>query len=461
MPDTKKIATVPDLDANIQKLTDTIERLHRRGAVRPLRRIMTKLHPADLAAVLGVLPEGYVTPIFKTIVDAQQAGEVFVELAPRIRDIVLEEIPLAQLGKIFEQLPPDELTDLVQHLPPENAEQMKALLEQESKQELEDLLQYSHDTAGGIMTTDFFALGESVSIQEAIRDVRQHYDVEMVFYLYVTDSEGHLKGVVSMRQLLLADPDQPLSTIMNTRIISVHTDTPQQQVASLVDKYQLLGIPVVNSDNILVGMVTIDDVIEVIETQTTRHMLQMAGTYESETQTNSALRIAAIRLPWLFAAFAGGLLATTVIQRFEPILVQVLALSAFLPVVMGMAGNVGVQTATVAVRSLATGALELNRAGAVLLKELRVGMLLGVAYGVLLAAFGWFFFEDIRLAEVVGLTLLVNMTGAALLAMVLPLTFFRLGADPAIATGPFVTTAIDILGVLNYFLIASSIFELA
>ena len=260
--------------------------------------------------------------------------------------------------------------------------------------------------------------------------------------------------------VLLADPNEHLSAIMNSNVISVQTDTPQQEVARLVDKYHLLGIPVVGADNTLVGVVTIDDVIDVIEEQTTRHMLQMAGTNESETQTNSAWKIAFIRLPWLLAAFAGGLVATAIIQRFQPILSQVLALSAFLPVVMGMAGNVGVQTSTVAVRSLATGTLVFQRAGKVLLKELRVGLMLGLTYGILIGAVGWFFFDDIRLAEVVGLTLLINMTGAALLAMILPLAFYSMGTDPAIATGPFVTTAIDVLGVLNYFVIANAIMGL-
>jgi len=280
---TGKIDAALDPAGTIQKITDTIERLYRRGATRPMRRIMAKLHPADLAAVLGVLPEGHVSPVFKTIADERMAGEVLVQLVPRARDIVLEEIPLSLLGPVFEQLPPDELTDLVQQLSPEYAEQLKALLELDSKKELEDLLQYSHDTAGGIMTTDVFALDEDVSIQDAIRNVQQHYDVEMVFYLYVINAEGHLVGVVSLRQLLLADPNETLNSIMNTRVISVHTDTPQQQVADLVDKYQLLGIPVVNQDNDLVGMVTIDDVIEVIEAQTTRNMLRMAGTYAAET----------------------------------------------------------------------------------------------------------------------------------------------------------------------------------
>ncbi len=456
-----KIHPAVDPTGKIQKVTDTIDRLYRRGALRPLRRIMTKLHSADLAAAVSVLPDAHIAPVFEAVPEARMAGEVLVQLGAHARDTVLEETPLEKLTPALEQLPPDELTDLIQQLDPELAERLVVLLEQDSKEELEGLLRYEQDTAGGIMTPDFVALADSVSASQAIDSVREQSDVEIVFYLYVTDADGRLVGVVSLRQLLLSAPGTPLGDIMNSRVISVHTDAPQEQVADLVDKYQLLAIPVVDDDKVLVGMVTVDDVIEVIETLTTKDMLKMAGTDESEILTQSPLKVARIRLPWLLAAFAGGLVATGIIQHFETVLVQVLALSAFLPVVMGMAGNVGVQTATVAVRSLATGALDPRAAGVVLFRELRVGLLLGLFYGLVLGACGWWFYGDTALAQVVGLTLLVNMTGAAILAILLPLIFHRLGTDPAIATGPFVTTAIDALGVLNYLLIARAVLGIA
>jgi cation transporter-like permease len=290
-------------------------------------------------------------------------------------------------------------------------------------------------------------------VEQAIESIRSREDVEMVFYLYLTDEEGRLVGVVSLRQLLLTRPDTALRSIMNRRVIKVNTDADQTTVALLVDKYRLLAIPVVDQDDILVGMVTVDDVIDVIEEETTRDMLKMAGTSESETFTHSALKVAGIRLPWLLAAFIGGLAATMVIEKYESILAQVLVLSAFLPVIMGMAGNVGVQSATVAVRGLATGAIDVRDTLPLVLKELRVGLVLGGFYGVILAAYGYLMHDSLQLGQVVGLTILGNMTGAALLAVLLPMIFQRLKVDPAVATGPFVTTAIDILGVLNYFVI--------
>lgn len=448
-----------DRSSKLNKLADTIVRLYLHDTRRPLQKIIRRVHPADLAHVLSAVPDQHVVPIYRLVPDKSAAASVFIEVSNRVRDLILSETPIEQLVVILEELPPDELTDLVQQLDPELAERLMAALARDSKTELENLLQYAPETAGGIMTTDYFSLTDDVTVEHAIKAIRGEADVEMIFYLYVTDTEGRLTGVLSLRQLLLAKPDQLLAEVMNTRVLNVHTDTLQDEVADLVDKYHLLAIPVVDETNLLVGMVTVDDVIEIIENETTQEMLKMAGTDESEILLQSPLKIAWVRLPWLLAAFVGGLAATGVIQQFEEILAQVLALSAFLPVIMGMAGNVGVQSATVAVRGLATGSLELRHIRSVLFKEFRVGLLLGSFYGIVLGAFGLYVFNSPELGEVVGLTILLNMTGAAILAILLPMFFHRIGTDPAIATGPFVTTAIDVLGVLNYFVIASLLLD--
>jgi len=443
-----------------KRLIETIERLYHRNAKVPLQKMISRLHPADMAAILDELPPGHVVDIFYTIADTEMAAEVFSQLPPDLRTQVLTESPVDKLAGVLQHVAPDDLADLIGDLPEDQRAQLMALLDRESKDEVESLLKYDPNSAGGIMTTDFFSLPHSLSVEEAIENIRSREDVEMVFYLYLTDEGGRLVGVVSLRQLLLARPGTPLHKVMNRRVMKVTTDADQTTVAMLVEKYHLLAVPVVDADNVLVGMVTVDDVIDVLEEETTRDMLKMAGTSESETLTHSAFKIAGIRLPWLLAAFIGGLAATAVIGRYEAILGEVLVLSAFLPVVMGMAGNVGVQSATVAVRGLATGAIDVRDAVPLVLKELRVGLLLGGFYGVILAVYGYLVYDNIRLGEVVGLTILGNMTGAALLAVLLPIMFQRLKVDPAVATGPFVTTAIDILGVLNYFVIASWIFKL-
>ncbi len=442
-----------------KRLVGTINRLYRRNAKASLGNILSRIHPADLAEILEDLPLADATGIFNAIVDHAMAADVFSQLSPALCKQVLAETSLEKLAGVLKHLPPDDLADLIGDLPDDQRGHLMALLDVASKKEVESLLKYDPSSAGGIMTTDYFSLPQMLTVEEAIENIRGRENVEMIFYLYLTDDQQRLVGVVSLRQLLLANPGTPLHAIMNRSVLKVTTDTDETRVAMLVDKYRILAIPVVDSQDVLVGMVTVDDVIDVMEEETTRDMLKMAGTSESEIFTQSAFKIAGIRLPWLFASFIGGIGATMVIGQYEDMLAQIVILSAFVPIIIGMAGNVGVQSATVAVRGLATGAINTRDTFRLVLKELRVGILLGTFYGVILALFGYLVYDSILLGQTVGLTILVNMTCAAILAVVLPMIFERLKVDPAVATGPFVTTAIDVLGVLNYFLIASLVYR--
>ena len=368
-------------------------------------------------------------------------------------------VSFARGSELILYLTPEALTDLLGSLNEDQRERLLKILPKDDLEDVENLLRYAPDTAGGIMTTDIFSLPLDTPVEEAIMAIRQREEEDTVFYLYVTGLAGRLEGVISLRQLLLAPQKTKLQDLMNPRPIKVTTDTSQESVARLVDKHNLLALPVTDQDGALVGAVTVDNVLDVIHSETTKEMLRMAGTSESEILTQSPFRIARIRLPWLLAAFGGGLAATGVIEHFEGILAKVVTLSAFLPVIMGMAGNVGVQSATVAVRGLATGQIDLSHFGRFLFKEFRVGLILGMLYGLALALFGFFVHHSLALAQVVGFTIVGNMTGAALLAVLLPMIFHKFKIDPAIATGPFVTTAVDVLGVLNYFAIATMVYH--
>ncbi|HNH25341.1 MAG TPA: magnesium transporter, partial [Accumulibacter sp.] len=378
---------------------------------------------------------------------------------PELREHLLKELPSKILSELILYLTPEALTDLLGSLNEDQRERLLKILPKDDLEDVENLLRYAPDTAGGIMTTDIFSLPLDTPVEETIMAIRQREEEDTVFYLYVTGLAGRLEGVISLRQLLLAPQKTKLQDLMNPRPIKVTTDTSQESVARLVDKHNLLALPVTDQDGALVGAVTVDNVLDVIHSETTKEMLRMAGTSESEILTQSPFRIARIRLPWLLAAFGGGLAATGVIEHFEGILAKVVTLSAFLPVIMGMAGNVGVQSATVAVRGLATGQIDLSHFGRFLFKEFRVGLILGMLYGLALALFGFFVHHSLALAQVVGFTIVGNMTGAALLAVLLPMIFHKFKIDPAIATGPFVTTAVDVLGVLNYFAIATMVYH--
>jgi len=322
---------------------------------------------------------------------------------------------------------------------------------------VEELLHYDPKSAGGIMNTDFFSLNRDVSSREAIAALQEAEDAEMVFYIYCVNEEGHLVGTLSLRDLLTHPADTPLRAIMNPDVIKVTPDMEQETVARLVARYDLLAIPVVDEFNKLLGIVTVDDVIDVVRDEATEDFLKMVGAGDEEVLEASVLRSAWMRAPWMALAAVGGIIGATLISRFEADITRVALLAAFIPVVMAMGGNVGIQSATIMVRGLATGRVLLRGQWKVLARELRTGLLLAVGGGLLVGAaalvLGW---SQPAMGLVVGLAILANMCSAALLGSLIPLVFKRLNVDPAVATGPIMTTFMDVVGILVYFLIAKA-----
>jgi magnesium transporter len=278
----------------------------------------------------------------------------------------------------------------------------------------------------------------------------------MVFYLYITHGDGQLSGVLSLRELLIHPPYRLLKNIMNTKVIAVSTDTDQEEVAHITAQYNFLAVPVVDPAYHLVGIVTVDDVIDVIREEATEDFLQMAGAgKDREILLKSTMDNALTRAPWLFASWIGGVMAVLIISYFEEELQKVLVLAAFIPIVMGMGGNIATQSSTIVVRGIATGRVNMTALWKVIFKEMRVGFILGSVYGLFLGILAYFgYSEPVNLGLVVGVSVLFAMTLASTVGTFVPLILRRLDIDAAIATGPFVTTAIDILGVSAYFLIA-------
>ena len=277
----------------------------------------------------------------------------------------------------------------------------------------------------------------------------------MAFYLYVTDDNDKLVGVISLRQLVVVPPATPLKEFMATDVLSVETSIDQEEVAKIVARYDILAVPVVDESNSLVGIVTVDDVIDIFREEATEDILKMAGAGEEFVETKSVLKSTRIRLPWLFASCVGGIVAFLIIDQFEESLARFAYLAAFIPVIMGMGGNIGTQSSTIVVRGLATGRLNIRDLWPVVFKELMVGLILGIIYGALIGFVAQFQYSINALALSVGCAVISSMSIAALVGSLVPMVFARLHIDPAVATGPFVTTAIDIISVFFYFRIAS------
>jgi magnesium transporter len=305
-----------------------------------------------------------------------------------------------------------------------------------------------------------FTLHKNTIARDAIQSLQDQEEAEMVFYLYVTDDDDRLVGVVSLRDLVTSPPDKTLDNIMTKNVISVQPETDQEEVAKIVSRYNYLAVPVIDLEEHMLGIVTVDDVVDVIREEATEDFLQMAGAgKDREILLKSSWGNARARLPWLFASWVGGVAAVAIIGVFKNMLETTVALAAFIPVIIGMGGNIGTQSSTIIVRGLATGRVDIGNNLKIILKEIKVGLILGVLYGLLLGVFATLKFVNTTpyLGLIVALSILSSMIISTFVGTLVPLLFRKLDIDPAIATGPFVTTSIDIIGVTLYFLIASAL----
>ncbi len=438
-------------------LIDSIKRLLRRNATTHLRKIVNKTHAADLSVVFRTLSLSNQHELLDMIEDVKQKGDLFSELDEDTFLALHESMELDALVEILEHMPTDDVADLLGRLPDEKSNDILERMKKEGSEEIEGLLHYDDDTAGGIMVPEFIALKEDTTAREAIESLqKEHLDVEMPFYLYAVDEYDKLVGVSSLRQLVVVPPETPLKDFMTTDVFSVLTSMDQEEVAKIVARYDILAVPVVNETNQIVGIVTVDDVIDIFRQEATEDILKMAGVGGEEfVETQSVMRSTRIRLPWLFASCIGGIIAFFIIGHFEGSLKKLAYLAAFIPVIMGMGGNIGTQTSTIVVRGLATGRLNIRDAWSVVLKELTIGFILGIVYGFLVGLVAQLRYSTFQVAISVGFAVISSMTVAALVGSLVPMGFARINVDPAVATGPFVTTAIDIVSIYFYFQIAT------
>ncbi len=449
----------------IKILTASLKRLLRRGATRQLINIVKKTHMADLSLTLKELSPDNQKKLFRLIEDPEKIGLLFTELDEAFFLEFVKNINLEKLVEVFDHMPSDDAAALLTLLDEELSDQILAKMQKEESDNVEQLMSYGEDTAGSLMVTDFVALEEDLGAKQVIEALQNKYlDVEMPFYIYVVDEYGKLVGVSSLRQLVVVHPERPLKEFMAKDLVSVKPYTDREEVARLVSRYDYLAIPVVDDDNRIVGIVTVDDVIDILHEAATEDMLKMAGVGEEYIETQTVFRGTRIRLPWLFASFLGGVAAFFIIGGFEKDLAKITSLAAFIPVIMGMGGNIGTQSSTIVVRGIATGRIDLQDFSKVVSKELAVGLILGIFYGLFIGVIARYTFMSepfsVPLAFAVGLAIISSMTIAALVGSMVPLIFERLHIDPAVATGPFVTTAIDIVSVYCYFTIASQLLNL-
>jgi len=438
-------------------LRDTFGRLLRRQAHTNLVKLIHKTHPADIAVLFRYFTDEQQSKVFMLMREDEHTAEFLVELDDTLLSNLLQDETPERISGLIEHASANDQSYILGTLEKDQAQSVIDLLKTEEQEEIEELMGYPEDSAGAMMTTDIFTLYQNSTCKDALNSLQDQTEAEMVFYLYITDEDDRMVGVASLRALATTPSDTLLKNIMVKRVHSVRPDTDQEEVAQIVAQYNYLAVPVLDEDDHLLGIVTVDDVVDVIREEATEDFLQMAGAgKDREILLKSSWENARARLPWLFASWIGGIIAVSIIGIFEDMLENIIALAAFIPVIIGMGGNIGTQSSTIIVRGMATGRIEIGNEIKILFKEIRVGLILGGLYGLLLGVFANFRFFDVDplLGFVVGLSIFCSMLIATAVGTFIPLVLRKLDIDPAIATGPIVTTSIDILGVLLYFLIA-------
>ena len=433
-----------------KNLLDTIRNMIQEQAYSDMERLIEELHPADLADLVEHLESDEMLAVF-TRLTPERAGEVLKEISAPIQEKIAHELDDQTITQILNELNSDDATDIFSYLPRERTQKIIGLVQPDVSEELQKLLGYETDTAGGIMALEFVSVSATSDIRGAIESIREkREDVEKLYYVWVVDDDGKLVGVVSMKDLLLEPIDTKIQDIMNSDVISVDVDTDQEEVARIIKQYDLTHVPVVNGQHKLIGRITNDDIMDVIEEEASEDISLMAGVMDQEIAEESALKISRARLPWLLLGLFGGLISAIVINHFHGSLEKILALSFFIPVIMAMGGNTGTQAATVVIRGLATGEISIVHTGRRLLTELRVALINGILCGILLGLVVAFWLSDPQLGLGVGVSLITVILFSGSFGAFVPLLLRKLNIDPALAAGPFITTSNDILGLLIY-----------
>lgn len=420
------------------------------------KKMVAELHPADIAELIQKISADEGTHLIKDL-DIETAADTLSEIEPEMRAEIISAMDAEKAADIIEEMSPDDAADILGDLPTERAKEILEHIQKEESADIQELLLHKEDTAGGLMTSEFISYPPNISAQEAIERLRKDAgEIETVYYIYVVDESEKLIGIISLRELLIAEPSARLAEIMETKLIKVSQNEDVEIVAEMMSKYDLIAIPVMDEEGHILGIVTVDDTIDVIEEEATEDIYRIAGTSEvkfGNIEQAHPIHIVRSRLPWLLVCLFGGLLASIVVSQFEATLAAIVALAAFIPVIMGMAGNAGLQVSTTLVRNIALNSI--NNYWKYAGKEILTGLMTASITGVLIAIAAGALKGMPMLGLVVGLAMFLSICSSIIIAILTPTIADRIGIDPAITAGPFVTVFNDILGLTIYFTVAT------
>lgn len=449
--------TTPETQSTIPNVED-IHQLIERGDLARVNEVLDSAHPADIADLLDELEPQDAVVLFNML-NLETASEVLDETGTLVRQELIEKVDDERLADLLDELPMDDAAEFLEDLPEVTASRLLGLMEPEEAEDVRELLKYETETAGRLMTTEIAVLRRQWTAARALDYLRSLTDAETLHYLYVVDRQYHLLGVVPLRNLLMAQPSALIETIMSPDVVAVPVTADQEELAEFISRYDYFAIPVVDADNRLVGVVTVDDALDVLAEEATEDIQRLGG---SEPLANpyfavSVLQVVRKRIIWLMLLFVASLFTSTVIRSFEGVLAVAVVLNAFIPLITGTGGNAGSQTVTTVIRAIAVEDVRLGDVGRAWRREVSVAIVLGLILGAVGAVVGAVFSGDAQIGLVIGATLPLVVVWSNTVATLVPLTAERLGIDPTVISAPMITTIVDATALLIYFLLARMI----
>ena len=446
--------TNPETQSSVPEF-EQIQQLINEGNLAAVSELIAGTHPADIADLLDAIEPQNAVVLFN-LLNLETASEVLDETGSLVRQELVEKVDDERLADLLDELPMDDAAEFLEDLPERTASRLLGLMEPEEARDVRELLRYETDTAGRLMTTEIAVLRRQWTAAEALDYLRSLTDAETLHYLYVVDRESHLLGVVPLRNLLMARPSASVDTIMSPDVVAVPVTADQEELAEFISRYDYFAIPIVDEEDRLLGVVTVDDALDVLAEEATEDIQRLGG---SEPLANpyfavSVFQVVRKRIVWLMLLFVASLFTSTVIRSFEGVLAAAVVLNAFIPLITGTGGNAGSQTVTTIIRAIAVEDVRISDVGRAWRREVAVGVVLGIILGLVGAVVGALVGGSVNIGFVIGATLPLVVLWSNTVATLVPIAAERFNIDPTVISAPMITTIVDASALLIYFLIA-------
>ncbi len=439
-----------------------IRELIRQKSWKELKAVLSDLAPQDIAELFNALEDKEVVVAFR-LVPKDKASDVFAEIDPALQEFILRHIADKEIKELIQELPPDDRTALFEDLPGRLTQKILNLLPAEERKEALQLLGYPEDSVGRLMTPDYIAVKKEWSIEKALQHIRQYgRDAETIDMIFVVDNRWKLLDDIPIRRFILARADQTVADIMDNEFVAIHANEDQEVAFRMIKKYNLNVLPVIDNEGTLLGIVTVDDILDVSEEETTEDFQKISAIepIEESYSAVSAPLLYKKRIGWLMILLVTDFLSSSIIAHFENAIQAVIALAFFIPVLIDSGGNIAAQSSTLIIRALATGELSVKKWFAVVKKELLVGIMIGLTLGIVLYVRGFFWRGGPTVGMVVGMSMVGITIWSNLLGSLLPIGLTKLKLDPAVISSPLLTTVVDSTGLIIYFTLAQMVFHL-